>query len=60
MNNAVFGRTMEIVRKHRSIKLVITQRRRNYLVSEINYHTKKEHLLAVEMKKKKKNRNTYE
>ena len=56
MNNAVFGKTMENVRKHRDIKLVTTERRRNYLVSEPNYHTTKfftEHLLAIEMKKKK-------
>ena len=54
-----FGKTMENVRKHGDIKLVTTERR-NYLVSEPNYHTKKfftENLLAIEMKK---NRNTYE
>ena len=68
MNNAFFGRTMENVRKHRDIKFVTTETRRNYLVSEPNYHTTNfftEHLLAIEMKKKKKkqtskNRNTYE
>ena len=57
MNNAVFGKTMENVRKHRDIKLVTTERRRNYLVSEPNYLTTKfftEYLLAIEMKKNKK------
>ena len=39
MNNAVFGKTMKNVRKHRDIKLVTTKRRSNYLVSEPNYHT---------------------
>ena len=45
---------MENVRKHRNIKLVTTNRRRNYLVSERNYHTTKfftENLLAIEMRK---------
>ena len=39
MNNAVFGEPLENVRKHRDIKLVTTKRRRNYLVSQPNYHT---------------------
>ena len=46
---------LENVRKHRDIKLVTTERRRNYLVSEPNYHTTKfftEHVLAIELKKK--------
>ena len=54
MNNAVFGKTMENVRKHRDIKLVNTDTKRNKLVSEPNYHTTKwfsENLLAIEMKK---------
>ena len=54
MNNAVSGKTMENARKHRDIKLVTTERRRNYLGSEPNYHTTKfftESLLAIEMKK---------
>ena len=41
MNNAVFGKTMENVTKHGDIKLVATERRRNYSVSELNYHTTK-------------------
>ena len=41
MNNAVSEKTMENMRKHRDFKLVTTERRRNYLVSEPNYHTTK-------------------
>ena len=44
---------MENLNKHRDNKLVTTERRRNYLVSEPNCHTTKffiEHLLAIEMK----------
>ena len=39
MKNAVFGRTMENVRKYRDIKLVTTDKIRNQLVSEPNYQT---------------------
>ena len=39
MNNAVFGKKMENIRKHRDIKLLTTDKRRNKLVSEPNYHT---------------------
>ena len=56
MNNAVFGKTMENVRKHRDIKLVKTNHKRNKLVSEPNYHTMKcisENLSIIEMKKVK-------
>ena len=38
MNNAVFRKTMENVRKYRDMKLVTTEARRNYLVTEWNYH----------------------
>ena len=48
-NNAVFQETMENTRNYRYIKLVTTERRRNYLLSEPNYHTK--NLLAIEMRK---------
>ena len=54
MNNAVFAKTMKNVRKQRNIKHVTRERRRNYLVSEPNYHTAKfftENLLAIEMRK---------
>ena len=58
MNNSVFGKSMENVRKHRDIRLITTDKKnRNQLVSERNYHTIKwfsENLLAIEMKKKVK------
>ena len=56
MNNSVFGKTMENVRKHGDIKLVTVYKRRNQLVSEPDYHKRKwfsENLLAIEMKKTK-------
>ena len=56
-----FFKLMNNVRKHRGIKLVgLRERRRNYLVSELNYHSTKfstEYLLATELKK---NADTYE
>ena len=45
---------MENERKYRDIKLVTTERRRKYLVLELNYHTIKfftENVLAIEIKK---------
>ena len=55
MNNSVFGKTMENIRKHRDIKLVTTDKKRSKLVSEPNYHTINlisEDLSIIEMKKK--------
>ena len=55
MNHTVFGKeNIENLRKYRYIKLVTTERRKNYLVSEPNYRTTKfftEHLLAIKVKK---------
>ena len=54
MNNAVFGKTVENVRKHRNIKPVRNDNKRNKLVSEPNYHTMKlidEDLAIIEMRK---------
>ena len=54
LNNAVFGKTLENVRKHRNNKLVTTERKINYSISEANYETTKfhtENLLAIEMRK---------
>ena len=56
MNNSVFGKTMENIRKHRDIKLVTTDIKRSKLVSEPNYHTINlisEDLSIIEMKKTK-------
>ena len=53
MNDPVFRKSMENMRKQRDIELVITKRK-NYLVSEPNYHNTKffkENLLVIEMRK---------
>ena len=59
INNTVFGKNIENVRKHRNIKLAITEKR-NYLISKTNYHTTKfftENLLAVEIEETQIHRN---
>ena len=56
MNNSVFGKIMEKIRKHRDIKLVKTDKKRSKLVSEPNYQTINlisEDLSIIEMKKTK-------
>ena len=56
MNNAVFGKIMENVRKHRDIKLVTKDEKRSKLVSEPNYHMMNyisEDLSIIEMKRTK-------
>ena len=60
MNNSIFGKTMENIRKHRDLKLVTTNKKRNKLVSEPNYHTINlilEVLSIIEMKKTKLKKN---
>ena len=56
MNNSVFGKTMENIRKHKDIKLVTTDKKRSKLVSEPNYHMMNdisEDLSLIEMKRTK-------
>ena len=51
--NSVYGKTLQNDRKHRDIKLVITEAKRNKLASEPNYHSAKyisKHLLVMKMK----------
>ena len=50
MNNSIFGKTKENIRKHKGIKLITTERKRIHLVPKPNYHTRKwfsENLLAI-------------
>ena len=54
MNNSVFGKTMENVKSHRDIRIVTTNKRRNILASEPNYHSTKylsKDLLIIKMKR---------
>ena len=52
--NSIYGKTVQNDRKHRDIKLVTAEYKRNKLASEFNYHSTKcisKHLLVMEMKK---------
>ena len=54
MNNSIFGKTMENVRGHRDVELIITEQRRKKLTSEPNYDSCKQFtndLMAIEMRK---------
>ena len=54
MNNSVFGKMIENVRKRREIKLIVSEEHRKKLVSEPNYAsctTFSDHLIAIEMRK---------
>ena len=54
MNNSVFGKMIENVRKRRDIKLIVTEERRKKLTSEPNYvscNAFSDHLMAIEMRK---------
>ena len=56
MNNSVFRKKMENIRKYSDIKLVTTDKKRSKLVSEPNYHTINlisEDLSIIEMEKTK-------
>ena len=63
MNNPVFGKTTENVKNHRDINLVTTNKRRNKLLSEPNYHTTNHFskiLLSIKMNEtNKKNKPVY-
>ena len=52
--NSMYGKTVQNDRKHRDVKLVTAEAKRNKLTSEPNYHSTKcisKHLLVMEMKK---------
>ena len=54
MNNSVFGKTIENVRKRRDIRLIVTEERRKKLTSEPNYEsctTFSDELMTIEMRK---------
>ena len=60
MNNSVFGKTMENVRNYRDIKLVTTDKRRNQLASEPNYHASKKIFITFDGNKNEKGKSKNE
>ena len=60
MNNEVFGKSMEDVKNYRGTKLVTTEKRRNYLVLEPNYHTTKFFHRTSFSNRNEKNKKTFE
>ena len=56
MNNSVFRKIMENIRKHKDINLVTTEAGRNVLITEPNYKTTNflsKNLLGIEMRRTK-------
>ena len=54
MNNTVFAKTIGNVQKNRNIKLVYSDKRKNYLVLDLNYYSAicfQEKSIAAEMRK---------
>ena len=60
MNNAIFEKTLENVRKHKDVKLVTTDKRRNQLTSEPNYHTPKYFFRKFDSNRNEKNKSKNE
>ena len=57
MNNVDFEKTMKNIKNYRDIKLVTTDARRKYLMSELNYHKTKfflDNVLAMEIERSSK------
>lgn len=53
--NYKVGKSVGNMRRHRDIKLVKTEARRNYLLSEPKYHTKKIRKISSHRNEKSKN-----